>query len=113
MRVEQGSLPFTDPPVLRKLLEDALAEEAGTTLEQALAVVDELETLWNQYGAAVESTLQAYIEESANRYTGASQLLERFEPLDRERLYTLRQVIALRQALFALLSDAQWEAVFH
>ena len=106
-------LPFSNPEILRGLLDNALAGEADGTLKEALAIADELEALLTRYSASVESSFDAYIEESSNRYTAAPELIERLEPLDRERTRTLQAVIELRQSLFELLSDEQWEAVFN
>ena len=72
----------------------------------------ELDTLLNQYTASVESSIDAYIEASLNRYVGAPELIERLEPLDKKRTRTLQKVIKLRQSLIQLLSDEQWEVVF-
>ena len=105
-------LPFSDPRVLRGLLDDALAGEADDTLKEALSIADELETLLKRYRANVESSIDAYILESSKRYTGAPELIQRLEPLDRERTLTLQMIIQLRQSLLELLSDQQWEAVF-
>jgi hypothetical protein len=106
-------LPFSNPEVLRGLLDNALAGEADGTLKEALTIADELETLLNRYRASVESSIDVYIEESSNRYTAAPELIERLEPLDCRRTRTLQTVIELRQSLFELLSDEQWEAVFN
>jgi len=106
-------LPFSDPEVLRGLLDKALAGEADGTLKEALMIADELETLLTSYRASVESSIDAYIEESSNRYTAAPELIERLEPIDRKRTQTLQAVIDLRQSLLELLGDEQWEAVFN
>ena len=106
-------LPFSNPEVLRGLLDNALAGEADDTLKEALTIADELETLLTRYRASVESGIDAYIEESSNRYTAAPELIERLEPIDHRRTRTLQAVIELRQSLFELLSDEQWEAVFN
>ena len=106
-------LPFSNPEVLRGLLDNALAGEADGTLKEALTIADELEALLTRYSASVESSIDAYIKESSNRYTAAPELIERLEPLDCRRTRTLQAVIELRQSLFELLSDEQWEAVFN
>ena len=59
-------LPFSDPRVLRGLLDDALAGDAVDTLKKALSIADELETLLKSYRASVESSIDAYILESSN-----------------------------------------------
>ena len=108
-----NDLPFSNPEVLRGLLDNALAGEAEVTLREALAIADELETLLTRYRASVESSIDAYIEESWHLYTAAPELIERLEPVDRRRTRTLQAVIELRQSLFELRSDEQWEAVFN
>lgn len=108
-----NNLPFSNPEVLRSLLDNALKGEADDILKEALTIADELETLLTRYRASVESSIDAYIEESSNRYTAAPELIERLEPLDRKRTQTLQAVIELRQSLFELLSDEQWESVFN
>ena len=107
------SLPFSDAEILRGLLNDALAGESDGSLNEALAIADELGALLNQYRSSAESSLDAYIEESSNKYTSAAELIERLKRLDRERMQTLQNIIQLRQALFELLSDEQWQAVFN
>ena len=107
------SLPFSDAEILRGLLKDALAGESDGSLNEALAIADELGALLNQYRSSAESSLDAYIEESSNKYTSAAELIERLKRLDRERMQTLQNIIQLRQALFELLSDEQWQAVFN
>ncbi len=107
------NLPFSDAEVLRGLLKDALAGESDGSLHEALAIAEDLGTSLNQYRSSAESSLDAYIEESSNRYTSAAELIEHLKQLDRERLQTLQKMIQLRQALFELLSDEQWQAVFN
>ena len=106
-------LPFSDAEVLRRLLKDALAEEVDGVLNETLAIADDLGASLNQYRSSAESSLDAYIEESTNRYTAAAELIEHLKQLDHERLQTLQKMIQLRQALFELLSDEQWQAVFN
>ena len=112
LRGGDEDLPFFDPEVLRSLLDDALEGDDELILKEALTIADDLETLLNQYTTSVESSIDAYIEASSNRYIGASEVIERLEPLDRERALTLQKVISQRQSLFNLLSDEQWEEVF-
>ncbi len=112
LRGGDEDLPFFDPEVLRSLLDDALEGDGELILKEALTIADDLETLLNQYTTSVESSIDAYIEASSNRYIGASEVIERLEPLDRERALTLQKVISQRQSLFNLLSDEQWEEVF-
>jgi hypothetical protein len=106
-------LPFSDAEVLRGLLKDALAEEVDGVLNEALAIADDLGASLNQYRSSAESSLDAYIEESSNKYTSAAELIEHLKQLDRERRQALQKMIQLRQSLFELLSDAQWQAVFN
>jgi hypothetical protein len=106
-------LPFSDAEVLRGLLKDALAEEVDGVLNEALAIADDLEDSLNQYRSNAESSLDAYIKQSSNKYTSADELIEHLKQLDRERRQTLQKMIQLRQALFELLSDEQWQAVFN
>ena len=106
-------LPFSDPKVLRGLLDDALAGDADDTLNVALSIADELDTLLKRYRFGVESSIDAYILESSKGYTGAPELIERLDPLYRECTRTLQMIIELRQSLLELLSDEQWEAVFN
>jgi hypothetical protein len=40
----------------------------------------------NQYRSSAESSLDAYIEESSNRYTPAAELIKHLTQLDHERL---------------------------
>jgi len=110
---DRENLPFSDAEVLRGLLKSALAGEADSILNEALRIADELGASLDQYRSSAESSLDAYIDESSNKYTSAAELIEHLKQLDRERLQTLQKMIQLRQALFGLLSDQQWEAVFN
>jgi hypothetical protein len=110
---DRENLPFSDAEVLRGLLKDALAEEVDGVLNEALAIADDLEDSLNQYRSNAESSLDAYIKQSSNKYTSADELIEHLKQLDRERRQTLQKMIQLRQALFELLSDEQWQAVFN
>lgn len=111
-RSDNEDLPFFDPPLLRSLLDDALAGNDQETLKAAHKLVDELEALLSNYRATVVAGVDSYIEETSNRYITAPELIRSLKPLDNERMQTLLQEIELRESLFALLSDAQWEAVF-
>ena len=106
-------LPFSDAEALRGLLKDGLTGEANGVLNEALEIADELETSLNQYRSRAESSLDAYIDESSKKYTSAAELIERLKQLDRERMQELQEIIQLRQSLFKLLSDEQWQAVFN
>ena len=81
----------------------------GSELDAAFA---DLDAQLNRASGA-DASIDAYIEESSNRYTAAPELIERLEPLDRKRTQTLQAVIDRRQSLFELLGDEQWEAVFN
>jgi hypothetical protein len=105
-------LPYFDDEHLRELLEEALSDDPNSTLYQARAIADKLERLLSDYRTSVDTSLDTYIEESANHYTSAADLIALIEPSDRERAETLRKVIELRQALLALLAEQQWETVF-
>jgi hypothetical protein len=106
-------LPFSDAEVLRGLLKDALAEEVDGVLSEALAIADDLGASLNHYRSNAESSLDAYIEQSSKKYTSTAELIEHLKQLDRERRQALQKMIQLRQALFELLSGAQWQAVFN
>ena len=110
---DRENLPFSDSEVLRGLLNDALDGATDSILNEALRIADELGTSLEQYRSSAESSLDAYIEKSSNKYTSAAELIEHLRQLDHERLQTLQKMIQLRQALFEILSDAQWEAVFN
>ena len=109
---DRENLPFSDAEVLRGLLNDALAGEADSILIEVLRIADELGASLDHYRSSAESSLDAYIEESSNKYTSAAELIERLKRLDRERSQALQKVIQIRQSLFELLSDEQWQAVF-
>ena len=107
------ALPFSDAEILRGLLRDALSGEADSLLNEALAIADGLEALLNQYRRDAESSLDAYIEESSKKSISATELSKSLQRLDRERMRTLQKIIQLRESLFELLSDEQWQAVFN
>ena len=109
---QRDPLPFFDAELLRALLDNALADAPRGTQDLADTIVDQLDDLLAGYRAAVVSSLDAYIQESANASTTAADLIERIEPLDEKRALTLREVIELRQALLDLLDDEQWAATF-
>jgi hypothetical protein len=110
---DRENLPFSDAEFLRGLLKDALAEEVDGVLNEALTIADDLGASLDQYRSSAESSLDAYIEESSNKYASAAELIERLKRLDRERSQALQKMIQIRQSLFELLSGEQWQAVFN
>jgi hypothetical protein len=86
-------LPFSDAEVLRGLLKDALAGEVDGSLNEALAIADDLGASLDQYRSSAESSLDAYIEESSSKYTSAAELIERLKRLDRERSQARQKMI--------------------
>ena len=59
-----------------------------------------------------ETELDAYVEQSNIRYSGAAQTIEQLGSLDAQRLELLHELVDARQALLELLTDDQWQAVF-
>ena len=105
-------LPFFDTELLAESLTKSLAAAPDEMRRAALDIVNELEHSLADYRASVDTSLDAYIEFSADRYAPADELIERIGPLDRKRAETLRAVIGHRQALLELLDEQQWEATF-
>ena len=107
-----SELPFFDAALLREMLTEGLDGEPEKLLNEAMALVDELETLIGRYGASVESVIDAYIEASKDPRANAANLNKRVAALDEERGRLMRDIIRIRQELAEALTDEQWQAVF-
>ena len=107
-----GELPFFDAALLREMLADGLDGQPDELLTEAMALVHELETLVDRYGASVESVIDAYIEASEDPRANAATLSKRLAALDEERGQVMRDIIRIRRALAETLTDEQWDAVF-
>ena len=99
---------FLNPTGLRAKLEK-LPE--GSTRTRALALADKLDLLAKAHEDATDAVLDTYAAD-VQRYTTTDQLVDDFEPLDRERAKVYRELIGVRQAFIDTLSPKEWDKVF-
>ena len=108
---EASVCPFFQPGLLQDQLEQGLrADEAER--EPALAIADRLAGLLERYALSVENTLDAYAEFSSSPTANSTELIQRLQPIDRERQETMKEIIEIRQRLVELLDGDQWRRVF-
>ena len=104
--------PFFEPEKLRELLIDGLEGVADDELQRSLAIVEQLESVLERYRNSVSRSIDAYVDKSSDSKTDAADLIERLEPLDRERADVLDSIIGYRQQLINILDEANWAYVF-
>ena len=107
-----GNHPFFDPELMRRMLQDGLEGVADDELQRSLVVEDELESAMQRYRATVNNSMDAYIEESSDPDTDASDLTERLASLDRERTEIMMGIIDSRRRLIEVLDSEHWVKVF-
>lgn len=107
-----GEGPFFDPGQMRDMLRDGLEGVADDELQRSLVIEDELELAMQRYRASVNSSMDAYIEESSNPGTDATDLIKRLASLDRERTDIMMAIIDSRRRLIEVLGDEHWDKVF-
>ena len=107
-----GAGLFFDPDLMRDMMKDSLEGVADGELQESLIVVDDLASALQQYGEIVNRSIDAYIEETSDGYTDASELVERLAPLDRKRTEMMNTVIESRRRLLEILDREQWDSVF-
>ena len=107
-----GDHPFFDPELMRRMLQDGLEGVADDELQRSLVVEDELESAMQRYRATVNNSMDAYIEESSDPDTDASDLTERLASLDRERTEIMMGIIDSRRRLIEVLDSEHWVKVF-
>ena len=111
-RGDAGSAcPFFEPGLLREQVERGLRTDEAER-EPSLAIADRLSQLLQRYALSVDSSLDAYEDSSSNPTADATDLLDRLQPMDRERQETMRGIIGMRQQLIDLLNEEQWQRVF-
>ena len=98
-----------NPPALRAKLEK-LPE--GLTRIRALALTDKLDLLAQEHEEATDAVLHVYAADVEKYTTTTDQLVDDFEPLDRERAKVYRELIEVRQAFIDTLSPEEWNKVF-
>lgn len=108
----EGAGPFFDPEQMRDMLRDGLEGVADDELQSSLAIEDELESAMQRYRDSVSSSMDAYIEESSNPDTDATDLIERLAPLDRKRADIMMAIIDSRRRLIEILDGEHWDKVF-
>ena len=107
-----GDGPFFDPEQMRDLLRDGLEGVADDELQRSLVIEDEIESAMQRYRASVSSSMDAYIEESSNPDTDASDPIKRLASLDRERTDIMMAIIDSRRRLIEVLDGEHWDKVF-
>ena len=100
---------FLDPVGLRKKIEKLPEGENRT---RAIALVDRLDRLAQEYEAATDAAINAYITDVEQYETTTDQLVEDFEPLDQARANVYRELVAVRQTMVETLSAEEWDKVF-
>lgn len=108
---DDSACPFFEPGLLREQIEQGLRIDEAER-EPALAIADGLADLLGRYASGVDASLDAYVEFSSNPAVGAAELIERLQPMDRERQETMRGIIEVRERLIDLLNEEQWSRVF-
>ena len=107
-----GDGPFFDPEQMRDLLRDGLEGVADDELQRSLVIEDELESAMQRYRVSVSSSMDAYIEESSNPDTDATDLTKRLASLDRERTDIMMAIIDSRRRLIEVLDGEHWDKIF-
>jgi len=105
----KDKVSFVNPTGLRAKLEK-LPE--GTARTRALALADRLDLLAKEHEDATDAVLDAYAADVEKYTTTTDQLVDDFEPLDRERAKVYRELIGVRQAFIDTLSPEEWDRVF-
>jgi hypothetical protein len=100
---------FFNPSALRKRLE-VLPE--GPTRNEALGVMDQIDTLAQEYDDATDAAIASYITDVEQWSSTADILIEDLQPADQLRGQTLPQIIELRQQLIDALTPEEWDLVF-
>ena len=105
----KDKVSFLNPSGLRAKLEK-LPE--GSTRTRALALADKLDLLAKEHDEATDTVLHVYAADVEKYTTTTDQLVDDFEPLDRERAKVYRELIGVRQAFIDTLSPEEWDKVF-
>jgi len=105
----KDKVSFLNPAALRAKLEK-LPE--GSARARALALTDELDLLAKQHEDATDAVLRVYAADVEKYTTTTDQLVDDFEPLDRERAKVYRELIRVRLNLIETLSPKEWDKVF-
>ena len=106
-----AACPFFDPGLLREQVQSGLHTDEAER-EPALAIADQLADLLKEYALSVDASLDTYVESSSYQVATAAELIDRLQPMDREREETMRGIIEIRQQLIDLLREEQWSRVF-
>ena len=105
-----STVSFLNPATLRARCESELAR--SDTRDSALALVDELEILAGQYNESLAASLEAYVTETSNAKSTATDLIGILRPLDNTRRSTLHEIVRIRQSMLDVLSAPEWDRVF-
>ena len=105
-----STVSFLNPAALRARCESELSRP--DTRDRALALVDELEHLADQYNESLAASLEAYVTETANANSTATDLIGILRPLDNTRRSTLHEIVRIRQSMLDVLSAREWDRVF-
>lgn len=104
-----STVSFLNPATLRARCESELAR--SETRDIALALVDELELLAGQYNESLAASLEAYVAETSNAKSTATDLIGILQPLDNTRLSTFHEIVRIRQSMLDVLSAPEWDRV--
>lgn len=105
-----STVSFLNPATLRARCESELARL--DTRDGALALIDELEHLADQYNESLTASLAAYVTETSNAKSTAADLIGILQSLDDTRRSTLHEIVRIRQSMLDVLSAREWDRVF-
>ena len=101
---------FFNPDSLRDQIRARLPR--GETRMRALAVAEEIERLKELFFEAVEATIEAFRESTADPTSSVEAILESIEPLDTARAQTLSAILLQRESLIRILTQEEWDQLF-
>ena len=107
-RADRGS--FLDPGGLRARVEDELDGEGER--EGVLRLVGDLKQVASRYDAVVRRALGEYAAHAESGEFSTESILEIFAPVDVARADSMRELVRLRGAVLARLSEEQWGRLF-
>jgi hypothetical protein len=109
-RANSEQISFLDPVTLRARCNDVI--EDTETRARAVMLTEELMQLSQQYNTAVASSVDAYLDRSAQWDSSANDLIKLLQPWDSSRAQTVEEIVRIWQSMRELLTAEQWNRVF-
>ena len=109
-RSNSEQISFLDPEALRTRCNDVI--EVKETRARAVMLSEQMQQLTQQYNMAVASSVDAYLDKSAQWDSSANELIELLQPWDNSRAQTIGEIVRIRQSMQKLLTAEQWNRVF-